>query len=52
MERMTRSFATGPIVGIGLAGGRGERARTLTVKAPGYLRSKAAMTASCWGTDS
>ena len=37
------SFATGPIVGIGLAGGRGERARTLTVKAPGYLRSKAAM---------
>ncbi|MEX2557244.1 MAG: NDP-sugar synthase [Actinomycetota bacterium] len=36
-------FATGPIVGIGLAGGRGERARTLTVKAPGYLRSKAAM---------
>jgi NDP-sugar pyrophosphorylase family protein len=40
---MTRTFATGPIVGIGLAGGRGERARTLTVKAPGYLRSKAAM---------
>jgi NDP-sugar pyrophosphorylase family protein len=40
---MTRSFATGPITGIGLAGGRGERARTLTVKAPGYLRSKAAM---------
>jgi NDP-sugar pyrophosphorylase family protein len=37
------SFATGPIIGIGLAGGRGERARTLTVKAPGYLRSKAAM---------
>jgi NDP-sugar pyrophosphorylase family protein len=35
--------APGPIVGIGLAGGRGERARTLTVKAPGYLRSKAAM---------
>lgn len=32
-----------PIVGIGLAGGRGERARPLTVKAPGYLRSKAAM---------
>jgi NDP-sugar pyrophosphorylase family protein len=40
---MPRTFATGPIVGIGLAGGRGERARTLTVKAPGYLRSKAAM---------
>jgi len=40
---MARQFATGPIVGIGLAGGRGERARTLTVKAPGYLRSKAAM---------
>ena len=40
---MARTFATGPIVGIGLAGGRGERARTLTVKAPGYLRSKAAM---------
>jgi NDP-sugar pyrophosphorylase family protein len=40
---VTRTFATGPIVGIGLAGGRGERARTLTVKAPGYLRSKAAM---------
>ena len=40
---MARAFATGPIVGIGLAGGRGERARTLTVKAPGYLRSKAAM---------
>jgi NDP-sugar pyrophosphorylase family protein len=31
------------VVGIGLAGGRGERARPLTVKAPGYLRSKAAM---------
>jgi NDP-sugar pyrophosphorylase family protein len=40
---MAAEFATGPIVGIGLAGGRGERARTLTVKAPGYLRSKAAM---------
>jgi NDP-sugar pyrophosphorylase family protein len=33
----------GGVVGIGLAGGRGERARPLTVKAPGYLRSKAAM---------
>lgn len=31
------------VVGIGLAGGRGERARPLTVKAPGYLRAKAAM---------
>ncbi|HXF35724.1 MAG TPA: NDP-sugar synthase [Actinomycetota bacterium] len=31
------------IVGIGLAGGRGVRARPLTLKAPGYLRSKAAM---------
>jgi NDP-sugar pyrophosphorylase family protein len=31
------------IVGIGLAGGKGVRARPLTLKAPGYLRSKAAM---------
>ncbi len=31
------------VVGIGLAGGRGFRARPLTLKAPGYLRSKAAM---------
>ena len=31
------------IVGIGLAGGQGMRARPLTLKAPGYLRSKAAM---------
>ncbi len=31
------------VIGIVLAGGRGERARPLTVKAPGYLRSKAAM---------
>lgn len=31
------------IVGIGLAGGQGVRARPLTLKAPGYLRSKAAM---------
>lgn len=31
------------VVGIGLAGGRGTRARPLTLKAPGYLRSKAAM---------
>ncbi|HEY8115049.1 MAG TPA: sugar phosphate nucleotidyltransferase, partial [Actinomycetota bacterium] len=31
------------VVGIGLAGGRGMRARPLTLKAPGYLRSKAAM---------
>jgi NDP-sugar pyrophosphorylase family protein len=31
------------VVGIGLAGGRGVRARPLTLKAPGYLRSKAAM---------
>ena len=31
------------IVGIGLAGGEGVRARPLTLKAPGYLRSKAAM---------
>jgi NDP-sugar pyrophosphorylase family protein len=31
------------IVGIGLAGGQGLRARPLTLKAPGYLRSKAAM---------
>ncbi len=33
----------GEIVAIALAGGRGERARPITVKAPGYLRSKAAM---------
>jgi NDP-sugar pyrophosphorylase family protein len=31
------------LVGIGLAGGQGKRARPLTLKAPGYLRSKAAM---------
>jgi NDP-sugar pyrophosphorylase family protein len=31
------------VVGIGLAGGAGVRARPLTLKAPGYLRSKAAM---------
>ncbi|HZD17578.1 MAG TPA: NDP-sugar synthase [Actinomycetota bacterium] len=34
---------TSAVVGIGLAGGRGVRARPLTLKAPGYLRSKAAM---------
>ncbi len=34
---------TSDVVGIGLAGGRGVRARPLTLKAPGYLRSKAAM---------
>lgn len=37
------SGAPGQIVGIGLAGGQGVRARPLTLKAPGYLRSKAAM---------
>ncbi|MGZ4130785.1 MAG: sugar phosphate nucleotidyltransferase [Actinomycetota bacterium] len=31
------------VVGIGLAGGQGVRARPLTLKAPGHLRSKAAM---------
>src|SRR5437016_5500545 len=31
------------VIGIGLAGGQGLRARPLTLKAPGYLRSKAAM---------
>jgi NDP-sugar pyrophosphorylase family protein len=31
------------IVGVILVGGRGERARPMTVKAEGYLRSKAAM---------
>src|SRR5207247_9900840 len=31
------------LVGIGLAGGQGVRARPLTLKAPGYLRAKAAM---------
>jgi NDP-sugar pyrophosphorylase family protein len=35
--------AASDIVGIGLAGGQGIRARPLTLKAPGYLRSKAAM---------
>jgi NDP-sugar pyrophosphorylase family protein len=34
---------TSDVVGIGLAGGQGVRARPLTLKAPGYLRSKAAM---------
>lgn len=31
------------LIGMVLVGGRGERARPITVKAPGYLRSKAAM---------
>jgi NDP-sugar pyrophosphorylase family protein len=31
------------LIGLGLAGGQGVRARPLTLKAPGYLRSKAAM---------
>ncbi len=31
------------VIGIGLAGGQGVRARPLTLKAAGYLRSKAAM---------
>jgi len=31
------------VVGVILVGGRGERARPITVKARGYLRSKAAM---------
>jgi NDP-sugar pyrophosphorylase family protein len=31
------------LIGVVLVGGRGERARPITVKAPGYLRSKAAM---------
>ncbi len=31
------------VIGIGLAGGQGIRARPLTLKAPGYLRSKGAM---------
>jgi NDP-sugar pyrophosphorylase family protein len=35
--------ATTDVVGVGLAGGQGVRARPLTLKAPGYLRSKAAM---------
>ncbi|HYH28456.1 MAG TPA: NDP-sugar synthase [Actinomycetota bacterium] len=35
--------AVSDIVGLGLAGGQGVRARPLTLKAPGYLRSKAAM---------
>ncbi|MEA2588845.1 MAG: mannose-phosphate guanylyltransferase / phosphomannomutase, partial [Actinomycetota bacterium] len=30
-------------VGVVLVGGKGERARPITVKAEGYLRSKAAM---------
>jgi NDP-sugar pyrophosphorylase family protein len=32
------------VIGVALVGGKGERARPITVKAPGYLRSKAAMT--------
>src|ERR687887_1747546 len=40
IERMS---GVSDIVGIGLAGGQGVRARPLTLKAPGYLRSKAAM---------
>jgi NDP-sugar pyrophosphorylase family protein len=35
--------ASTDVVGVGLAGGQGVRARPLTLKAPGYLRSKAAM---------
>ena len=31
------------VVGVALVGGRGERARPITLKAPGYLRSKAAI---------
>ena len=31
------------IVGVGLAGAQGVRARPLTEKAPGYLHSKAAL---------
>src|SRR5437867_11020199 len=31
------------LIGVILVGGRGERARPITVKARGYLRSKAAM---------
>ena len=31
------------IVGVGLAGGQGVRARPLGLKAPGYQRSKAAL---------
>lgn len=31
------------IVGVGLTGGQRVRARPLTLKAPGYLRSKAAL---------
>jgi NDP-sugar pyrophosphorylase family protein len=34
---------TSEVIGIGLAGGQGVRARPLTLKAPGYLRSKGAM---------
>jgi NDP-sugar pyrophosphorylase family protein len=36
-------LGTTDVIGIGLAGGQGVRARPLTLKAPGYLRSKAAM---------
>ncbi|MGH2740739.1 MAG: sugar phosphate nucleotidyltransferase [Actinomycetota bacterium] len=43
VSRQGEAVAPGQIVGIGLAGGRGVRARPLTLKAPGYLRSKAAM---------
>ncbi|MGH9198920.1 MAG: sugar phosphate nucleotidyltransferase, partial [Acidimicrobiia bacterium] len=34
---------TSDVLAVALVGGRGERARPITVKAPGYLRSKAAM---------
>src|SRR5918999_523034 len=40
---MASVSAVSDVVGIGLAGGQGVRARPLTLKAPGYLRSKAAM---------
>ena len=40
---MARMPEVSDVVGIGLAGGQGMRARPLTLKAPGYLRSKAAM---------
>ena len=37
------ALATAQIIGLGLAAGRGERFRPLTLKAKGYLRAKAAV---------
>jgi len=36
-------FAKSDVIGVALVGGRGQRAQPLTLKAPGYARSKAAI---------